>query len=483
MGTRSLLDEAHAYVEEVWDDVERDIDLLLRIESVEDLAHAGDGMPFGPGPRRALDCALQIAERLGLKTHNCEGYVGIADLPGDGNQYLATIAHADIVPIGTGWHFDPLRLSHKDGYLVGRGVLDDKGPLVLSLYAAHFLVRKMRSEGMRLPHTLRCIVGTNEETGMVDVDYFTEHFPQPLFCFTPDAEFPAICGEKGRLCVELASPVISASDGGILSLEGGEASNAVVGHASAVVAAELPRTLAREGIVAEALDSEGGPFAHVRVSATGMGGHAAMPEETRSAVGLLCETLGEVVACSEGQRAFLDLERLVFADVWGKALGIDATDDVFDPLTCAGTTIRTVEVDGGRRFVQTLDIRFPSSVRVDTLMARLSRVSRKHGCEASMVSSSDPFLTSPDSEQVQTLLGAYRDVCGREGKAFTIGGGTYARHFQSAVAFGPIDPSDNDNPSWVGPEHGPDEGVRRDRMQRALEVYVVAIARLMGLEA
>ena len=93
--------------------------------------------------------------------------------------------------------------------------------------------------------------------------------------------------------------------------------------------------------------------------------------------------------------------------------------------------------------------------------------------------SSMPFLTSPDAPEVQTLLGAYRDVFMREGKAFTIGGGTYARHFDKAVAFGPLSSDDAQSPAWIGPEHGANEGVRRESRQRALDTSVVALSRLM----
>ena len=48
-----------------------------------------------------------------------------------------------------------------------------------------------------LPYTLRILLGANGETGMKDVDYYLEHYPQPAFFFTPDAEFPVCYGEKG----------------------------------------------------------------------------------------------------------------------------------------------------------------------------------------------------------------------------------------------------------------------------------------------
>ena len=60
---------------------------------------------------------------------------------------------------------------------MGRGVADDKGPAVLTLYAAKFF----KQQGAALPYTLRILLGANEETGMKDVDYYLEHYPQPAF--------------------------------------------------------------------------------------------------------------------------------------------------------------------------------------------------------------------------------------------------------------------------------------------------------------
>ena len=146
MADEKLMSDVEKYVDEVWEDVVADIDDLIQVESVEDRDHAAEGMPFGPAPREALDRALAMAERLGLKTTNCDGWIGFGDIEGKAGQ-IATIAHTDIVPVGLGWHFDPLKLTRKDGFLIGRGVIDDKGPFVLSLYAAHYLKRLSDASG------------------------------------------------------------------------------------------------------------------------------------------------------------------------------------------------------------------------------------------------------------------------------------------------------------------------------------------------
>lgn len=477
---QGLIAEASEFVEQVWEDVVQDIDALVQVESVEDKEHAQEGMPFGPGPAEALRRSLRIAERLGLDTHSCEGYVGYADLAGESQTYVATIAHSDIVPVGEGWTFDPLRITRKEGYLLGRGAIDDKGPLVLSLYAASFFARKVREEGRRLPYTLRCIVGANEETGMEDVEYYLRHFPEPAFCFSPDAAFPLVCGEKGRFFAELASSEIGELDGRIVRMQGGTVANAVPGEAQAVVRASASEVPASTNIAVEdaGVDHDGTPLTLLR--ATGKGGHAAMPQGTRNAIGLLVDYLLEQGLYNEAEKGFLDFERRLLGDFDGRGIGIDATDDVFDPLTCVGGTVRTEQTDTGRRVVQTMDVRYPKSTDGKRLLAAVEVVAKEHCCRVVRSDDSVPFFMAPDSEEVRTLVDTYNQITGHHARAFTIGGGTYARHFRRAVAFGPED-SAYPSPDWVGAEHGADEGVSEDALKRALLIYIVSIARLMRL--
>ena len=48
------------------------------------------GAPFGEGPRRALDRALEIAARMGFEPHSHEDYMGWFDLPGEREAHIAT---------------------------------------------------------------------------------------------------------------------------------------------------------------------------------------------------------------------------------------------------------------------------------------------------------------------------------------------------------------------------------------------------------
>ncbi|WP_028264540.1 Sapep family Mn(2+)-dependent dipeptidase [Atopobium fossor] len=462
-----------AYVDEVWDSVVSDIDTLVQIESVEDLEHASDDAPFGPAPRAALDAALRIAERLGLDAVNCNGYLGYGQIDGQDDKQIATIAHADIVPLGTGWDFDPLRVTRKDGYLIGRGVADDKGPLVLSLYAAGFVRREVLRTGIAPKHTLRALVGTNEETSMGDVEWYLQNYREPDFLFTPDAEFPLICGEKGRVQGAFRSQEIAGEKSGnvLVSLDGGTVANAVCSLVEAVVYANLADLPAAQHIELE--DAGNGK---VRIVAHGKGGHASMPEGTLNAIGILVDYLLAHKLYSPSQLSYLELLQKIMASTDGSSIGIDATDSFFEPLTCIGGTLRT----NNGCFVQTIDVRYPTSTDVDKMSAVLEPLAVQHNASFEVQGNMTPFLTDPESPEIQTLVSTYNEYTGKNGRAFTIGGGTYARHFGKAAAFGPFEHGAT-LPKWVGPEHGPNEGVHEEEFKQALKIYIVAIMRLMEL--
>ena len=469
MADEMLKAEAKAFVEENWEDIVKDIESLVAIRSVEDLDHATDEMPYGPASYEALCKGVEIAERLGLDAHNCDGHIGYADVPGDSERQIAMIAHTDIVPEGSGWTFDPFKLTRKDGYLIGRGVLDDKGPFVLELYCAKFFAERAARTGERLPYTIRCIIGNNEETEMADVEWYLERYPQPEFLFSPDADFPLICGEKGGYSATIRSGKVSDV---IVDFCGGTVGNAVAGEATALVRADAATLPAAERITVEAV--EGGL---ARISAEGIGAHASTPAGSINAIGLLVDYLLENGLFSEGEKSFLEMEKLVFGSTDGSTLDIASSDDLFDPLTCIGGTIRTV--DGV--FEQTIDSRYPTSITGDEITRRVGALCEAHGCTLTVDLDMVPFSTDPNSDGIQALVRTYNEYTGRNDKPFTIGGGTYARHFKAGGAFGPNDPN-FPMPDWIGAEHSADEGFSEEQFKRALEIYIVSVARLAELE-
>ena len=450
------------FVQAQRENILRDIGRLVAVPSVE--GPAAPGAPFGPGPRAALDEALAIADELGLTPGEGEGHIGWADVPGaEKEKYLATITHLDVVPQGNGWDADPFTLRVRDGWLLGRGVADDKGPSVLCLYALKFL----KDEAGPLRYPVRALLGCNEETNMKDVAWYNAHEKPPVFCFTPDAEFPLCNGEKGQFEADLISPVLN---GDILDFEGGVARNAVPDRASALIRAELAALPAAEGIT---LEREAGG---VRVRGWGKSGHAAMPQGTVNAIGLVVDYLLANGIGSEAERAFLQLLHKLHSAWDGTGLGIQADDGLFDPLTVVGGVIRME--NGALR--QTVDCRFPTSTNGSVLEAALRKAAGDAGVVC-MDHVNEPFYIGVDAAPIQALMEAYCQVTGEEAKPFTMGGGTYARHFPLAVSFGP----ENSNavlPDFAGPMHGANEGAKFEHLLAALKIYILALLKLEELE-
>lgn len=461
-----------AYIDEVWDDVLTDISALVAHPSVSDEGAAQPGAPFGPEVRAALDDALSIARRLGYETGEDDGYIGWGDLAGAEETQVATIAHIDVVPAGPGWTGDPFEVRRREGWLIGRGVSDDKGPAVLSLYAGAFF----RHEGIVPRYTFRALLGCDEEVGMSDVHHYLETHDDPAFLFTPDAEFPLGNAEKGLFGATFASAPIA--DGRILSWSGAEATNAIPSESVcelAIDAAALPAPRAN----ADRLSIEAAGEGVARITAHGIGGHAAMPEGTLNAVGIIVGYLRELEGVlSADEERFLELLSIIHADTAGEAMGIASSDEAFGPLTSNAGVISV----GEGRITQSLDCRCPASITADEIERTLSGLAARYGATLEDISTKVPFSVDASHPAVQTLIDVYREVTGDEdAKPFSMGGGTYARNFACAVSFGPEEPLSN-APDWVGPMHGPDEGANEASLRRALKIYILALVRLMELD-
>ncbi|MDO5117857.1 MAG: Sapep family Mn(2+)-dependent dipeptidase [Eggerthellaceae bacterium] len=438
--------EIERYLDDHWDQIIDDLRTLVRIESVDESSSACEGAPYGPGPRKALDAILRIADRMGFATHDLDGYIAYADWPGETETQLGIICHVDVVPAGPGWTFTPFELTEHEGYLVGRGVSDDKGPLVICLHALKF----WKEKGVSFPYSIRFIFGADEEVGMHDVAYYRAQHPDPAFLFTPDAEFPVCYGEKGIYQATVKSKPICVR--AIESIEGGMTVNAVPGEAHATLIDAL-----RSDIVAK-----------------GRTAHASTPDLGVNAIGLLANALlGENLA-SEEERVFLEFVKRLCESTDGSAFNIACADEDFGALTICGGMIRYA--DG--IFTQTIDIRYPTAISSQAITDALTSALSPLDVELTVDNVKEPFLIDSDSPSVQALTEAYEQITGCEAKPFTMGGGTYAREFTHAASFG-METTGVKRPEWVGGMHGPDEAISIAEYKDAFKIYAFAIAKLM----
>jgi len=482
----NLLSSIDTYIEENFDRMLADLSSLIEIESVQ--GEAQEGAPYGAEVRRALDRALELASSLGFETHDGDGHVGYALLPGRNSSgpadgvsgcscghpkgYLATIAHVDVVPAGEGWHFPPFKMTEKDGWLIGRGTDDDKNAVVITLYAAKYLM-----EHGGLIHDLRLLFGCNEENAMKDIPYYLSRNEEPLFCLVPDVFFPASNGEKGCYQVTVTS---APGAGNILSFEGGDASNSVAGSACAAVCSD--KALSSKGgdvdgaagrIEAVRRESADGAGCVWDLTATGKSAHAAEPEDGISAIGLLVDYLKQEDLLSDAEKPFFAFLEKLYCSYDGRGFGIDCKDDLFGELTIIGGTLKK-EAD---RFVLTIDCRFPGCVSWETIHEKVSAAAAQAGAVVNITKASDSYYISTDHSALKTCIEVSNSLLGREDVPEVIGGTTFARMFKNAIGFG-LDDMTEDMPDFVGFLHGPDEGFSLRQFKIALKTYILALMEL-----
>ena len=436
-----------------------DIARLVAINSVE--SEPLPGKPFGEGPARALEEGLTIARELGLDAVNCENYIGYAQI-GEGEDYLATITHLDVVPVGEGWKEDPFTMREREGYIIGRGVMDDKGPSVLCLYALKYL----KDHQIPLRYPVRALLGANEETGMGDVEYYLANYKAPLFCFSPDANFPLCNGEKGIYHGRMIAKVPLEN---IVDIKGGFVSNAIPDKAEAWIRAE--KVEPAPGVTVE---READGLWHL--TAAGIGGHASLPEGTVNAIGVLVNAILDQKLAGEQEAKFLQAVAMLNENSDGSGLGVQADDGLFKPLTIIGGVI-CVE-DG--KMVQTLDSRYPTNTSGEKIAA-IIREKVGDAAEITVERDAPPFYMSLDKPEVQVCIHAYNSITGENAEPYTIGGGTYARDFPNAVSFGPEHP-ERPTPAFAGPIHGVDEAACKDWLLEALKVYILALINLQKVD-
>ncbi|KXG78038.1 putative dipeptidase [Fervidicola ferrireducens] len=444
---------------------------IIRIRSVEEPPL--EGKPFGEGVAQALDYALNLARSFGFRTKNLDNYVGWAEW-GEGDEMVGILVHLDVVPEGSGWTYPPYGGEIHDGKIYGRGAADNKGPAMTALYA----LKTLKDAGVKFNRRVRVIFGTNEESGMRCIKYYLEHDEEPTMAFSPDAEYPIINGEKGILTFSLTSDFENnkkAKEGGVtlVSLKGGHRPNMVPDYAEAVLKGDavyieerFREFKERTGYDLE-LSKVDGTFA---IKSHGVSAHGSIPHKGKNAVMQLITFLSELDIDDEGQRQFiLFLNEKIGLDTTGRGLGVDFSDEISGPLTFNVGVIRMDEKSGE----VVVNIRYPIKYKGEEVISKI-RESLIEGVRVEKISDNPPHYVPEDSAIVRSLKAAYEKVTGEKAYCFSIGGGTYARMFKNAVAFGPGFPG---KPEVA---HEKDEYIEIEDLLKNLRIYTNVLLELVS---
>lgn len=337
------------------DDFLKDLNTLVSYESVRDESTKAENAPFGKNCRDVLDAMLDMAKRDGFETKDIDGYAGVVEY-GQGEETFGVLGHLDIVPLGEGWTKDPLKVTLENGYIFGRGVMDDKGPALAGYYA----LKMIRDLNIPLKKRVMLITGCDEESGMECMNYYVDHAEVPQMGFVPDANFPVIYGEKGGLHVGLVS-----SDATVIKkLHAGSRPNIVIGKADVTVDVMSYQQedlfkfyCATQGVKGSIKRSEDGVTLHI----DGAFAHAAMPYNGVNAAVLLLNFIGEAYDDQLSKDLYFLLK-----DWMGKPVGIEK-DGLYMSFLTMNTGIVNMENNETDILI---DIRYPNDTNADEIMAK-----------------------------------------------------------------------------------------------------------------
>ena len=447
-----------------------DLFSLLEINSERDDSKADKEHPFGPGPVKALEKFLEIAARDGYETKNVDNYAGHFTF-GQGEEELGIFAHMDVVPAGSGWNTDPYKPEIIDGKLYARGSSDDKGPTV----ACYYGLKIIKDLGLPVSKRVRFVIGTDEESGWADMDYYFENvgLPKPDFGFSPDAEFPIINGEKGNITEYLH--FAGQNDGAVklLSFQGGLRENMVPESATALISGDYPSDLADK--LAQFAADHGVKASHKSVEAgleltlIGKSAHGASPASGVNGATYLARFLKNLPFDGPAKEYLEVAGEILFNDHEGLALGVAHTDEKMGALSMNAGVFRFDASSEDNTIA--LNFRYPKGTTPEKIQEQLSSLIAgqvtlsEHGHTPHYVPMEDPL--------VATLLDVYEKQTGLRGHEQVIGGGTFGRLLDRGVAYGAM------FPGWTDTMHQANEFADVEDLYRAAAIYAEAIYELI----
>ncbi|KRM95395.1 dipeptidase [Liquorilactobacillus aquaticus DSM 21051] len=376
---------------------------IIRIPSIK--GEPAKGAPFGKQPREALQQALVIAHKLGLKTKQLDDQVGWAELTGKNDNYVAALGHLDVVAAPKqGWKTSPFDLTIKKDYMYGRGVLDNKGPIMGALFALALL----KEDGFRPEQSIRIIFGTDEESGSSDMKTYNLVEDPPLAGFTPDGKYPVVYAERGMLRMSLIADISDSSDKVLSKIEGAFSPSYIPDKVIVKFLSGEVKTYLGEKSPSNAPD-------------LGKNALLEMARDQRNLPGQL--------------GAIMEWLYRATKDSKGKGLKIAFTGEKSGELQCSVYGIALAD----KQLKINFSIRYPIELTKEKLLKQLKTQLPNNG-RLTINQEFAPLYYNPEAPGIKVMQQIYENVTGLEGTPVTTTGITYARFLPNIVAFGPSFP-------------------------------------------
>lgn len=420
-----------------------EIQSLIKIPSV--LGEKEENAPFGRGPKEALEYILNLGKKLGFEIRNFDNFIGdISFNPSTKeSETLGILGHIDVVDAGNDWDYPPFSGIIVDNFLYGRGVLDDKGPMVICLYALKYLseIEEKFSKNVKL------IIGANEESGCKCIEHYfkTLKLPQPEIAFSPDGEFPVINIEKGMLKGFFKIPLTE----NYLEIKGSAKGNLVPDYIECIINEDKP----------------------IRYISKGKSAHSAHADKGVNAfLSLMTSLKNKKFKDPNFNKLISFFNKYIKMEYDGKSLGINCKDIKSGELTLNYSNIFMEN----NTLVISIDCRFPISTDIEKVQDILKEKALEYNIVYSTRKVTKPHYIPETEPLVQELLKAYdSELKLKNSSAKYTGGSTYSRSIKKCVAFGPI------MPKIENTIHKKNERISIDALEKLILIYTRAIYNLI----
>jgi predicted dipeptidase len=438
------------------------------------------------GPVAQKAWLAKTAHDLGL-TYRDAGLIDEIELPGPpGAPVLGLMVHGDVQPVDAdAWSVAPFSGKADETYFYGRGSADDKGPLVQALLA----MKALAQSGVPRTHTVRLLVGSDEESANTDVTTYLKTHAAPDYTLVLDSNFPVVVGEKGWNSLSVTTDPASERPDvtkpySVFFINAGLAASIVPDRAEVKLRWKEGATPAWQPLKDAINAAPRPPDTRVVMQATGdtlwivAYGHSAHAgvnlEGGRNALVALARVLAGKLP-SGGADDLLAFVRAAGIDIYGTGLGITDRDPLWGRYAVNIATIKP-DANDPKRSTLTINIRrIPprTGPELKTKMEQyVADFNKRTGASLTATGFYDdePLGFDPKSKIVRRLLADYGAATGTKNpKPAISGGGTYAKRLPNSIAFGMWFP---DKPY---PGHDVDEKNPIGDLQKGTRVLIHAL--------
>jgi succinyl-diaminopimelate desuccinylase len=428
---------------------------------------------------------MKTAAGLGFTARDA-GKVVTIDLPGPSEgPVLGLVVHGDVQPVeARGWTIPPFEGVEREGFVLGRGAADDKGPMIQALLAMKALDRS----GVARTHTIRLLVGSDEESDNLDIKEYLAANRPPDYSLVLDYLFPVVVGEMAWTGLYLDTLPGARSNAElpfrIDSLRAGLSGSIVPDRAELTLrwirgvpqwgslTARLGAKPLPEGTRLEIVEPLADPR-RLTVIAHGKSAHGGVNlEGGRNALVALARATEGLLPAS-GENDLLAFARMAGQDLYGTGLGLTENDPVWGRYLVNVATIKPTD-DGKLRLVVVLRRPPPRTgpqIRA-YLQALVARFNARTGAKLSVDGywADEPLSFDIEAKLVKRLLADYARTTGETARPAVAGGGSYARRLPNSIAFGMW------FPGKPYPGHDVDEKIAVDDLHRGARVLIAALS-------